>query len=149
MKSVITIPEPMDKSVKKEAIEQYDRLVDAFDEKQIAKTIRAIPRVVARLTLYPNHWPAPVGFLVRAIFDEAFLREEGSRRLHHSSKPLILSALGYVCEPNDVIPDYTPGTGYYDDAFVLNECLRRLSHSDPMAYKRILSAYARQNNESY
>jgi uncharacterized membrane protein YkvA (DUF1232 family) len=38
----------------------------------------------------------------------------------------ILAALFYLCNPYDVIPDFTPGTGFVDDAFVINLALKVL-----------------------
>ena len=46
----------------------------------------------------------------------------------------ILDALTYFIEPNDLIPDRTPGIGYLDDAIMIDLIARELKH-DVEAYE--------------
>jgi len=40
---------------------------------------------------------------------------------------LIAGALAYVVMPMDVIPDFIPGVGFVDDAFVLSTVMKRIA----------------------
>ena len=47
----------------------------------------------------------------------------------------VLAALFYLCNPYDVIPDFTPGSGFADDAHVMNLCFKVVNKR----YPRLLS----------
>lgn len=40
----------------------------------------------------------------------------------------VLAALAYFCEPQDIIPDSTPGFGFLDDAIMVELITRELKH---------------------
>lgn len=40
----------------------------------------------------------------------------------------VLSALAYFCDPEDLIPDATPGFGFLDDAIMVELIVRELKH---------------------
>lgn len=40
----------------------------------------------------------------------------------------VLSALAYFCDPEDLIPDSTPGFGFLDDAIMVELMVRELKH---------------------
>ncbi len=50
---------------------------------------------------------------------------------------MLLAALFYLCDPYDVIPDRVPGTGFVDDAIVLNDCLQRIEQEGPELHREI------------
>ena len=51
---------------------------------------------------------------------------EVNQCLDDESYHSIVAALFYLCNPFDIIPDYTPGIGYVDDAIVVNSCVKLL-----------------------
>lgn len=53
----------------------------------------------------------------------------------------IVTALLYVLNPIDLIPDYIPGVGYVDDAFVVAACLKMVGQ-DIQTYKAWKEAQA-------
>ena len=40
----------------------------------------------------------------------------------------VLNVLAYFCEPEDLIPDHTPGLGFLDDAIMIELGVRELKH---------------------
>jgi len=48
---------------------------------------------------------------------------------------IIAGALAYVVFPIDIIPDFIPGVGFVDDAFVLSVVIKQLS-DEIAAYKK-------------
>ena len=59
----------------------------------------------------------------------------------------IASALLYLCEPFDVIPDHTPERGLVDDALVLNYCLNDIMKYDKKSYDIISDRIVRYFDE--
>ena len=72
-------------------------------------------------------------------------RLEGQDRVH------ILDALAYFVDPNDLIPDHTPGIGYLDDAIMVELVTRELAH-EIQAYRDFVvfraAEQARQGTEN-
>jgi uncharacterized membrane protein YkvA (DUF1232 family) len=48
--------------------------------------------------------------------------------LQENERSPILAALAYVCDPEDLIPDETPGIGMLDDAVMIELAFRELHH---------------------
>ena len=48
----------------------------------------------------------------------------------------IISVLAYILLPIDVLPDFIPGLGYADDAFVLMSFLRKGAEEDIVKYQK-------------
>ena len=65
--------------------------------------------------------------VLRRINDEEWQLSEEERRQ-------VLSALAYLCDPEDVIPDHIPGFGFLDDA-VYAEIVLATLHNEITHYK--------------
>ncbi|MEZ5545794.1 MAG: YkvA family protein [Lysobacteraceae bacterium] len=57
----------------------------------------------------------------------AMLRDEGWH-LPEEDRNRVLAALVYFADPADVIPDSVPVLGYFDDAIMIELCVRDLKH---------------------
>ncbi|MDX1453889.1 MAG: YkvA family protein [Gammaproteobacteria bacterium] len=55
------------------------------------------------------------------------LQDEGWG-LGGADRDRVLSALAYFCDPEDLIPDSTPGFGFLDDAIMVELMVRELKH---------------------
>jgi uncharacterized membrane protein YkvA (DUF1232 family) len=49
-------------------------------------------------------------------------------RLPHQEATRVLNALTYFTEPDDLIPDHSPGLGFLDDAIMVELVVRELEH---------------------
>ena len=47
------------------------------------------------------------------------------------------AAAQYLCQSEDAIPDHTLGTGYIDDAIVINRCLALFKRGDPKTFATV------------
>ncbi len=56
---------------------------------------------------------------------------------------IAVAALFYLCDPFDIVPDHTPGTGYIDDALVLNQALTEMRAESQRVAAEIRRALAR------
>lgn len=68
-------------------------------------------------------------------FGDKYLDEEKIDEVRAS----ILAALFYLCNPYDVIPDFIPGTGFVDDAYVLNISIKVLYKR----YRKLFNKYSK------
>jgi uncharacterized membrane protein YkvA (DUF1232 family) len=85
------------------------------------------------------HWVKDLR-LVAVTFHLA-LRDHVEGRAAISAEVVHFLAVGlhYLVNPFDVIPDHVSGDGYLDDAFVMNECVKRITRKDD----KVLSSYVR------
>ena len=136
---MIRIPSKVDAKLKKAVLKAYTAVVKEVGEAEYKYIVAKLSIVCKRLERYPNSWPSPLAKVARVLYVELRTAQSSPRNLPPASRLLILSALFYLCDPYDVIPDFTPGTGYFDDAIVLNECLRQIKRIRAKDYRRILS----------
>lgn len=112
-----------------EDLQRFQEIVDkgriAVESDETAREIEIAARELLEAT---DHASLP-GFIaermqklhvvVDMINDEEWGLSEQERR--H-----VLSALAYLCDPHDVIPDHVPGLGFLDDAIYAEIVLRAL-----------------------
>jgi uncharacterized membrane protein YkvA (DUF1232 family) len=68
--------------------------------------------------------------------------ENSQLRITRALQVKIVAALFYLTNPFDVIPDYVPGTGYADDALVVNLVVSALEKKNPGGLKEFDSDLA-------
>ncbi len=95
--------------------------VDPVEEQQVYR------RLPSKMRFLEN--AHPVGAVLKLLANikvlYAMLRDS-EFRLGMKSKAIIIAALAYFILPFDLIPDYIPGAGYFDDAAVVSAVLRAL-----------------------
>ncbi len=82
-----------------------------------------------------------LGATAEALYKAYMEARSVKARLAEPGRREILAALFYLCNPYDVIPDYSPGSGYLDDAIVINSCLAALRARSSSLYRRVLACY--------
>jgi len=119
------------------AFELSDQDLDHFREAQRAATERAgqkSPEEViaagvklledARKTVVPDF----IGERLEKLDDMIAMVLDEGWALGEEDRKRVLAALVYFADPLDVIPDTVPVLGYFDDAIMIELCVRDLKH---------------------
>lgn len=117
----------------------YAEAIDQVGEDEVAYVQSKLPKILANLNRGGQDWQSEVARLADAIFrlyDDSDCMSTAS----DGTKATLLAALFYLCNPYDIIPDRVRGTGFVDDAVVLNSCLRRVEQEDPELHRKIIAA---------
>ena len=116
--------------------EHYDKSLETIEVDDLAGVRLRLPRIIDSLCRRRVSWQADLGTYAEAILAVVFGREYTAERDQLVQKAAY-AALLYLCNPYDLIPDFTPGIGYVDDALVINRCLAVIRKNDRRAFEEI------------
>ena len=113
---------------KKKAIEIAKSLSDKFDAKKVDEFLKK----------YPD-----LDFIedVKALFSIITDSIKGKYQIDKKTFLIIAGALAYAALPTDLIPDFIPGIGFIDDAFVIGWTVKTIK-DEIDRYKRFISEKA-------
>lgn len=117
----------------------YAEAIQQVGEDEVAYVRRKLPRILANLSRGSQDWQSEVAQTAAAIF-RLYDDPDCMSTASDGTKATLLAALFYLCNPYDIIPDRVRGTGFVDDAVVLNSCLRRVEQEDPALHQKINAA---------
>ena len=131
---MIKIPVKLETELKRQAIAVFDNNCKKMSIDHFEFIKEKLPRVVKRLTRNEDDWVFTLGNAAESLVRNVDFVKGGEFTDHGR---IAAAALYYLCDPNDVIPDYHPSHGYVDDAAVMNEALRRLKKASPSVFNSI------------
>ena len=136
---MIKLPIRVGSDLRERVEKSYDEAISQVGETEELYVRDKLPRVLGGLKRGSQGWRSEVVVAVNELF-EVYEHPERMHTGNGSPRPMLLAALFYFCNPYDIIPDRVPGTGFADDALVLNDCLRRIEEKDPDLYGKINAA---------
>jgi len=80
---------------------------------------------------------------VKLLFSMVVDSAKGKYKINHKTFLTIAGALTYVALPTDLIPDFIPGIGFIDDAFVIGYTIKSIK-DEIENYKRFKSEKTRK-----
>jgi len=110
----------LDKHLEKKVIDSLDMIMLDIGSEELIYVNSKFPKVYKMLECNDD-WTKDIVDVVNIMLDVS--KWEGN---FSEINKIVLSCAFYLCKPDDVIPDYTPGIGYLDDAFAVNESIKRL-----------------------
>ncbi len=132
----VVLPQSINIELREQIRVTYISAVEKADQADAVYVDGKIDRVVRRLLQQDSYWLKRLGATAGAL-------QEARSGLHRPPQTsdvddkYILAALFYLCNPFDIIPDHTPGTGYLDDALVVDICVKYLKKANPSLYEWI------------
>lgn len=137
---------PLGSEEKRSIRKAYQALLKDLGASHELYVQQTVARTIRGLISQPGSFRYRIGIVASCLLDlyiDSGMRAEPSISISDSGRARILAALHYLCDPMDLIPDYTPGRGFSDDAYVLELCIRGLKKTD----RGILDAFARRISE--
>jgi uncharacterized membrane protein YkvA (DUF1232 family) len=119
---MIKIPFTVSRENRRAIKEAYLEGTELADQKRVDYVNARLSRVIRRLSMSDEPWHQEIAE-VASILARSVRKNS---RLPASARKHVVAALYYLCDPDEVIPDYIPGEGYADDALVINLCLSNL-----------------------
>lgn len=99
---------------------------EAAGEKSAEEIIEAASRLL--VDAQKVHVPDFVGQRLAHLDTMIAMARDEGWAMPEADKQRVLSALVYFADPKDVIPDAIPVLGYFDDAIMIELCMRDLKH---------------------
>ena len=127
----INIPCKMERTIKEKvriSIERYAKQENV--EEEWSYVIEHFDKHMERIQRRTPEWPSPIAPPATIIYQALCGQMRGDRELKEDSTNLLIAAVYYFCYPRDVIADWSPEDGYFDDAYALNFCLKQIEKTD-------------------
>lgn len=136
---MIKIPGNLDSVIKDKVSKSYNETIKTCGDSEFQYVLKKFPTFAKRLSKSRGHKKSLIR-VSKVFYNACYEGFQSTINLNNKTKKEIISALFYVVNPFDIIPDHTPGTGYFDDCYVVNLCLKKIKRSSPDLYNLALSA---------
>jgi len=136
----------LEKKLKDRTLESYNAILSEVSSSEIQYIDTKFKRVYARLTSRRGEWQESLAFYARAMLKEVDLLSRGEFTIEGRH---VIASIFYLCKPDDVIPDHTPGIGYLDDAFVINTALANIKKNNKSLYHQIIARVEKYKDGYY
>jgi uncharacterized membrane protein YkvA (DUF1232 family) len=132
-------PVALDAATRRTVLAQFAQAIEVVGEPEEKYVDDRLPKILIRLKKqfgWYGDMAQVAEFLHRYVIDY-----DGSDPLR--CRRIGIAALFYLCDPFDVVPDFSPAVGYVDDALVLNQAITELRAESPKVAATIRTALRR------
>ncbi len=136
---MIKLPLRIDGNLCERVEKSYAEAIQQVGDAEAIYVRDKLPKILANLNRGSQDWRSEVALTASAI-QKVYEDLDCTEAASGNTRAVLLAALFYLCNPYDIIPDRVPGTGFVDDAVVLNSCLRRVEQEDPELFRKITAA---------
>jgi len=129
----IKTPRKLPKAQEEETLKRFDEIISEISQDHLINVNSQYKRVHNRLTKSEDKWKNNIAHIV-----DYMLRKSLWKSPFSEENKIVLACAYYLCDPNDVIPDYVPEFGYIDDAYVVNMCLTKIYHENRTFHAKVI-----------
>jgi len=129
----IKTPSKISKAQEEETLKRFDEIISEISQDHLISVNSQFKRVHDRLTKSEDKWKNNIALIVDYMLGKSLWKSPFSEE-----NKIVLACAYYLCDPNDVIPDYVPEFGYIDDAYVVNMCLTKIYHENRTFHAKVI-----------
>jgi len=129
----IKTPRKLSKAQEEETLKRFDEIISEISQDHLISVNSQFKRVHDRLTKSEDKWKNNIAHIVDYMLGKSLWKSPFSEE-----NKIVLACAYYLCDPNDVIPDYVPEFGYIDDAYVVNMCLTKIYHENRTFHAKVI-----------
>jgi len=129
----IKTPRKLSKAQEEETLKRFDEIISEISQDHLISVNSQFERVHDRLTKSEDKWKNNIALIVDYMLGKSLWKSPFSEE-----NKIVLACAYYLCDPNDVIPDYVPEFGYIDDAYVVNMCLTKIYHENRTFHAKVI-----------
>ena len=129
----IKTPRKLSKAQEEETLKRFDEIISEISQDHLISVNSQFKRVHDRLTKSEDKWKNNIAHIVYYMLGKSLWKSPFSEE-----NKIVLACAHYLCDPNDVIPDYVPEFGYIDDAYVVNMCLTKIYHENRTFHAKVI-----------
>lgn len=124
------LPHPLSNEIKRQIRESYCNSIVGIGEAEIDYVHEKMKKKLRIGEHATTAWVKELFVNFRILYTIVQFRDQGIIQINEKSYKSIIAAIFYFINPLDIIPDYIPGTGFVDDFYVLQLCLREIGGGD-------------------
>jgi uncharacterized membrane protein YkvA (DUF1232 family) len=122
----VFVPYEIDKATKKLADQQLAELLQTLGRTEHDSLNTKLSKKLESLSASQTYWVRQMAMQLKSLSEImrtlSFSENTGEAEAHR----LIAATLEYFVITDDVIPDHIAGSGYLDDAYLMNKCINLL-----------------------
>jgi uncharacterized membrane protein YkvA (DUF1232 family) len=124
---VVKIPVNLDKETAEQIRNHYEHAILNIGPEEHNYVLSKIDNKISILLKSRDSWKIKLANRALRLLKLYKKRLQRKKPVFDEDMNKIVAGLFYFCNPYDIVPDYVPGVGLIDDAYVLDLCLRSLT----------------------
>lgn len=127
----LELTESLSSDLKKLIKDSFDNILATIGEEEFLYVGEKFEKKISAVEASRTSWIRDLSSGMTSLYELLEAHSQGEAPLSDAAVVVVGAALFYFVNPYDVIPDHIPATGYLDDAYVYNLCVKRLRRLAP------------------